>query len=149
MSTVIHLYKQYIRGTPKKAIVQTLTVFLCHLTVAVTTGISVPYSKVYIATRVIKHAYDKRAAEEFDYCMDALLPTVKYPDKIYKNKTGKRGSFCFVKKVKNFECMVSLEEITESGNLTYCEIATFFRPDTNYLNNYELLWEWKGGSPSS
>jgi len=113
-------------------------------------GIDMTCNKVYLSTRVLKHVYDKRPAEEFDFMLDTLVNVVKYPDKIYKNKNGKRGCFCFVKEVKNSTCLVSLETIFDEKKVaTHCEVATFFRTDDDYLKNYELLWEWKGGIPSS
>ncbi len=102
-----------------------------------------------MSTRVLKHMYDKRPAEEFDLMTEVMFDVVKYPSKIYKNKDGKRGSFLFVKEVKNSKCLVSIETIHDKKAATHCEVATFFRTDDDYLANYELLWEWKGGTPSS
>ena len=125
-------------------------VYLCHLTTSVMKGIGLAGNKVYLNTRVLKHLYDKRPAEEFDLMTENLCDVIKYPSQIYKNKDGKRGSFCFVKEIKNAKCMVSLETVRdEDKTTTYCEVATFFRTNDNYLANYELLWEWKGGTPSS
>jgi hypothetical protein len=114
-------------------------------------GAGLDISKVYINTRVIKHIYDKRPAEEFDYCVENAVATVKYPDKIYKNKGGKRGSYCFVKEVKNCKCLVSVEsvETPDDGQPPHFVVVTFFRVDDAYLKDYELLWEWKDGNPSS
>ena len=130
--------------------VQMVQVKLCHLTIAVIKGLGLSCNKVYLNTRVLKHLYDKRPAEEFDLMTETLLDVVKYPSKIYKNKDGKRGSFCFVKDIKNSKCLVSIETVHNKEKVaTYCEVATFFRTDDRYLKNYELLWEWKGGTPSS
>ncbi|MEX0918807.1 MAG: hypothetical protein WDZ85_02455 [Candidatus Paceibacterota bacterium] len=150
MSTIPHLSKTYIRGTTKKAVVQLVDSFLCHITSAVRKGIRIEHSKVYISTRVIKHVYDKRPAEEFDFCIENTHLVVKYPDSIYRNKKGKRGDFCFVKEVKNFKCFVSIEVVDNSEEKPpHCEVVTFYRINNKYLESYELLWEWKGGIPSS
>ncbi len=150
MSIVIQLYKNYVKGTAKKSIVQLVQVHICHLTNSVIKGLQIPCNKVYLSTRVLKHVYDKRPAEEFDFMMENISNIVKYPNKIYRNKNGKRGSYCFVKQVQNLNCLVSIEAIKNNEeNMTHCEIATFFRVDDDYLLNYELLWEWKGGTPSS
>lgn len=150
MSIVVHLYKNYVKGTSKKAIVQMVQVHLCHLTTATIKGIGLSCNKVYLNTRVLKHLYDKRPAEEFDLMIETLYEIVKYPSKIYKNKSGKRGSFCFVREIKNSKCLVSLQTMFDDEKVaTHCEVATFFRVDDSYLANYELLWEWKGGTPSS
>ena len=49
-------------------------------------GIDLSCNKVYLNTRVLKHLYDKRPAEEFDLMIETLIDVVKYPNKIYKNK---------------------------------------------------------------
>lgn len=138
------LYEKHIKGTEKGALVQPVQAFLCNLTSAVIKGISSPCKKVHINTRVLKHTYDKRTAEEFYFLITSVHLVVKYPDVIFKNKSGKRGEFCFVKEINNQKCLCSLE-IIEKENATFFEIATFFRTDDSYLKNYELLWEWKGG----
>ncbi len=150
MTLVVHLYKKYIKGTPKKSIVQMVEIHLCQLTLAVIRGIGIDSNKVYLNTRVLKHMYDKRPAEEFDLMVTSLIEIIKYPDSIYKNKNNKRGSLCFVKKIINNHCLVSLETIyDENTEATHNQVVTFFRTDENYLSNFELLWEWKGGTPSS
>ena len=110
------LHKKYIKGTEKNAIIQLIQAFLCNLTVAVTAGIKSSCSKVYINTRVIKHAYDKRPAQEFDFLVLNVHLVVKYPDKVYKNKEGKRGEYCFVKEIKNQKYICILEN---NRNLKY------------------------------
>jgi len=141
---VSNLYKHYIRGTEKGAIVQLVQVILTSLTVAVSQGLSSSSRKVYISTRVLKHLYDKRPAEEFDFLIHNVHLIVRYPDTVYKNKVGKRGSYCFIKELKNTTYFCSIEEIEKDGS-TALEVATFFRTDNDYLASYELLWEWKGG----
>jgi hypothetical protein len=144
------LYKQYVHGTERKAAVQLVTGLLCHLTVAVVKGIESNCNKVYINTRVIKHVYDKRPAQEFDFLIESAHAIVKYPDKVYKNKGEKRGSFCFVKKIKNENWLVSIETMQVEQENSHCEVVTFFRvADDDYLNSYTLLWEWEGGNPPS
>lgn len=149
MSTVQHLHKTYVRGSEKRAIVQLVTVVLCHLTTAVIRGTNIPCNKVYLNTRVLKHIYDKRTAEEYDFLIHCVATVVKYPRWIYKNKDGKRGAWCFVAHVKNSLCLVSLETIHTPEGALQCEVVTFFRTDEAYLKNYELLWEWEGGTPPS
>ena len=150
MSIILHLTKKYIRGTTKKTIVQIVEVLLCHLTTTVVKGASLVSSKIYLNTRVLKHLYDKRTAEEFDFMSENLIKVVKYPDKIYKNKSGKRGSLVFTKVISNSICAVSLEVVENKENTqVHFNVVTFFRTDEEYLSNYELLWEWKGGKPSS
>lgn len=145
------LCEKYIRGTEKYAIVQDVQVLLCNLTYAVNSGIGISCNRVYINTRVLKHIYDKRPAEEFDFLIENIHTVVKYPKYVYLNKTGKKGNFCFVSDLNNnlYMCSVELKK-DENNNHSHCEAVTFFRiQKENYLENYELLWEWKGGEPSS
>jgi hypothetical protein len=143
------LHAKYIRGSEKKAIVQFVQAFLCHLTVAVVKGIGCSCNRVHINTRVLKHAYDKRPAQEFDFLIENLHTVVKYPEKVYRNKSGKKGEFCFVKNIGDAPCFCSVQVIEEESMEPICEIVTFFIPGSGYLDSYELLWEWKGGDPSS
>jgi len=64
------------------------------------------------------------------------------PLHIYHNKNEKRGSFSFVKTVMSNKYFYSIE-IDKDG---VPHIVTIFRIQDSYLKNYELLWEWKGGS---
>lgn len=148
MSVIPALHKNYVKGTLKDAIVQFVEVFVCHLTVAVVKGIGSSCNKVYINSRVLKHMYDKRPAVEYDFLVEHAVLIIKYPEQVYKNKGGKRGSFVFVKKIGNDKYMCSLETV-EKESTTFCEVVTFFKITDSYLKTYELLWEWKGGTPSS
>ena len=94
---------------------------------------------------MIKHLYDKKPAEEFDFIIDNLHKIIKYPNYIYKNKKEKRGDWCFVKKIKNELYISSLEREEE-----ILEIVTVFRiRKEKYLKNFKLLWSWENDrSPS-
>ncbi len=143
----LDLYKKYVKGTIKRGVVKLTSVLLCVLTNAIIRGIKIEHNKVYISTRVIKHIYDKRPAEEFDFLLLNISDIVKYPDFIYSNKQAKRGNFVFVKELKNYKYFCSIEETQKDGELKCLEIVTFFRiNDNNYLKNYELLWKWEGGN---
>ena len=131
-------------GTPAKAIVADVTVFLCHLTNYVSSTLK-STTKVYVNTRVVKHLYDKKPAEEFDFVVRHMHRIVKYPDCVYKNKDPKRGNFCFLKKIKGNDYLCSLEVSEEE-----IFVVTAFRMrKANYINEYELLGSWKGDIPSS
>jgi hypothetical protein len=92
-SMIIGLHKKYIKGSEKNAIVQIVQAFMCNLTAAVVKGISCPSNKVYISTRVLKHVYDKRPAEEFDFLIENLHLIIKFPDLIFKNKSASVVNF--------------------------------------------------------
>ena len=152
---VPELHLNYIKGTAKNAVVQNLRVFLCNLTLAVSkNGLDFKKDRkklrVYISSRVLKHVYDKRPAEEYDFLIENLHLIVKYPDNVYKNKNGKRGNFCFTKIINVQKYFCSLELIETDATTKELEVVTFFRvPKEKYLDSYMLLWSWRDDAPSS
>ena len=134
------LNEKYIKKTEPKAIVKYRSVFLCKLTNDVMSALSLKeINAVYINTPVLKHLYDKKPAEEYQFILDYLHKIVKNPDFIYKNKNSKRGSFCLVKKIKKFYYLSSIE--IKGKNI---QIVTAFRlRDKKYLRNYNFLWSWE------
>ncbi len=149
------LHDEYIKGTEPKALVSVQTIHLCTLTKIVKKGINASNYKVYFSTRCLKHLYDKKVAEEYDFIVKNSHTAIKYPDSVYKNKPGsKRGNFLFTKEIKGSLLVVSLEvnkeveDICSEGNA----VVTVFKlrqGKQSYLENCELLWSWKGGDPSS
>ena len=142
------LYEDYVYRTPPKATVISKTTFLCRLTWAVAKAIGATTMRVYVNTRMLKHLYDGRPAEEFIFVVENLHTIVKYPDQIYENKNSKRGDFCFVKELKGSRYIASIEiPKEEEGKIS---VATAFRlRKESYLNNYKLMWSWRDGHPSS
>lgn len=146
------LHEKYIANTLPKAIVVDVTVLVCDLTKATQREIEKILSlkegdgqRVYINTRVIKHLYDGKPAEEYDFVLCNIHKVIKKPDEIYKNKNPKRGEVLFIKVLNGQKYLCSLEKVEEG-----LMVVTSFRlRKENYLNNYELLWRWKGGGPSS
>lgn len=142
-----NLYQKHIKGTQPKIFVTYKVAVLCRLTNQVNKEIlnRCGLSKVYVNTKVLKHLYDKKPAEEFDFIIGNLRKIVKYPDYIYKNKNEKRGYWCFVKKIKNELYISSLEYEKET-----LWIATVFRiRKEKYLESFELLWSWEDDKPPS
>lgn len=137
---VPNLHQKYVANTIRKALVRNMSVFLCNLTHAVTKGVELHgYHKVYISTRTLKHSYDKRPACEYDLIISEIHKIIKYPDKVYKNKERKRGDYCFVKTVKNEECLCVVEKMSQ-----HMEIVTFYRvPKRKYLDSFSLVWSWR------
>jgi len=139
------IFKNYIRGTPEKTIVKNKIFLIGFLTHAVIRGTYLNDDKIYINTRVLKHMYDKKPAEEFDCIINHLDIIVRYPDKIYKNKKPKRGHLCFLKNIKNDNYFCSLE--LDQDKLF---IVTVFRVrKEKYLDDYMLLWSWEDDAPPS
>lgn len=122
---------------------------VCHLTKKVIRGLNIDVTKVYITTRVLKHMYDKRPAQEMDFILKNLSQLVKYPDEIYANKDGKRANFSFVKKLKNPEEEKYFCGIEIDGGVKEANIVTVFCVAEIYLKNYKLLWSWRDDIPSS
>ena len=98
--------------------------------------------RVSISTRVIKHAYDKRTAQEFDFFIRNLKKIIECPDEIYKNKDGKTGDICVTKTFNHGRYICVLEKTTPGY-----EVVTFFRIDSKYTNGYELLWKRRTATP--
>lgn len=126
------IFKKYVRHTTKDYHVAILTDYICNLL----------SKEVFVSTRVIKHAYDKRTAQEFDFLIRHLKKIMESPDEIYKNKDGKTGDICVT---KTFDCgrYICVLEKTTSG----FEVVTFFRIDFKYTNSYELLWKRRAATP--
>lgn len=145
---LLKLYKSFVHGTEKNAIIQIEDIMLCyptHKTVQSTLGEYKQFPKIFITSVTVKHLYDKKPAEEFYTVLDSIHLICKYPDHVYANKDGKRGSFCFVKKIREHNYLCSLEYT--NGNFY---IVTCFRiRKIRYLYDYDLLWSWKDGEPSS
>ncbi len=109
---VKNLFEKHIEGTPEKAVVAYVTVSICKLTNTVGKEMKKSLdcdNRVYINTRVLKHLYDRKPAEEFNFVISKIHKIVKYPDHIYKNKNPKRGDVCLVKKIGNESYLCSLE----------------------------------------
>lgn len=141
------LHKTYIRGTEPKAIVEYKKVFLCYLTAAVHKGGDFSTRNIYITTKVLKHMYDKKPAEEYDFLLVHLPQIIKYPDRIYQNRNGKRGNICLSKIVKNQPYLCSLEDKAENKEIV---VVTAYRiRDKKYLEKYSLVWSWRDDVPSS
>ena len=147
------IFNEYVKNSKEKAIVVNKKVFLCNLTNCVFREMYFPSNKTYITTRAIKHMFDKKPAEEFIFLIENIHKIIKYPDKIYKNKNSKRGSFCFVKSIEKDDyicCIEITEEVVNEINTEEIQIVTSFRiRKQNYLDNYKLLWSWKDDKPSS
>lgn len=101
---------------------------------------------INVSSRMLKHVYDKRPAEEYDFFLFFMSVILNYPDFIYKNKVGVKGDLIFIKIFEDIKHMISVE-FTETDTL---DVVTFFRVyKENYLKNCELLWRRKDGVPSS
>lgn len=141
-----NMHQQYIVGTPPKAVVKDKKILLCCLTNAVMRGSGYEKSPVYVTSRMLKHLYDKRPAEEYDILIKILHKVVKFPNIIFENQAGKRGNKVFLKIYKGQKYLCVLGKGVEGDNC----IATAFRlRDENYTKKYKELWRWRDDVPSS
>ncbi len=146
--TIAKLHRKFIKGTPKHAVVKETTVVLCNLTNAVRKACNFSSNRVYISSRSLKHAYDKRPASEYDFFLKHLPIIAKYPNQVFRNESSKRGSFVFVKKIDEDEYLVSLESVKD-GEEENIFIVTMFGVEPKYYKKFTLMWYWRGGNPSS
>jgi hypothetical protein len=154
MHKLSKIFKTYIKGTPEKSVVSDLTLHICQLTRVVAKSGNFKSHKVYITTKVLKHLYDKKPAEEFDAIMKDLHSLISYPESLYENKSGKRGEICFVKTFKDGKYICCIEQTEANDPLDgqlgmNCVVTAFRIRKDNYLKNYKLLWSWKVDIPSS
>lgn len=145
IQVISFLVDSFVRKSDKGGMVKFVEMHLCTLSNAVIQSIFLKSNKVYINTRTIKHIYDKRPAEEFDFLVQNIHLVLLYPNQIYKNKDGARGEYCLIKTIRGDKYLCSLQ-ITYKENVHKNEIVTFFRTGDSYLRNYKLLWEWKDGN---
>ena len=147
------LHKLYIKETEEKTPIILHTTLLCNLPNAVIKAINLRTSKVHITTRVLKHLYDSKPAEEYEFILNHLISIVMYPNQIYENRDGKRGGYAFVKSIKKIDyfCSFEINSNTEEEKIEEMNfVVTAFRiRKKNYLKNYKLLWSWKDDNPSS
>jgi hypothetical protein len=143
------MHKSYVRNTAAEAIVFEEKVCVGKLAIQAVEALNIPARETYITTRCLKHLYDKKPAEEFDFVINHIAKILQNPDYLYLNKQDKRGHFCLTKKIFNNEYFMSLETIFEKE----CQeiyIATAFRiRDSKYLKSYDLLRSWRDGAHSS
>lgn len=145
------LFERYIRGTEKGAFVVVETISFCYLTKIVIEELKkvnneIKDPKVYLTTIMLKHCFDKKTAQFFDFLLDNLNCIITYPNKIYQNNDAKRGNFIFTKILKGGEYLCSLEFVIKEKKMF---VVTSFLCSENYLRDYKLLWSWEDGTPPS
>lgn len=145
--SVVKFFKKYIRGTIQKQTVLEETILVTELTRTVMRACGLNTTHVYINTRIIKHLYDRKPAEEFDFIIRNIGIIVKFPDLIYKNKSGKRGEFCFVKDINDLRylCVIGNVASANNGGEDVFIVTCFRVRDSKYLKDYKVFWSWKGG----
>ena len=143
------LFKKRVQGTVAYAIIVNETVTAGMLPAAVAEVMAESNRKIYMTSRVIKHLYDKKPAEEFDFVLINIPGIIARPDYLYRNKGDKRGQFCLMKRIEDREYFISLEVINSVyGKET--QIATAFRVRSKpYLEEHDLSWSRRDGETHS
>jgi len=140
MTTLFRLDKKYIRLTSKHAAIIIKKILLCTIDKKVVESAQLKTHKLHISTRVMKHVYDKRPAQEYDTALNNLESAMESPDFIFENKQGKRGSMCFVTRLGDKLLWCPVEESIDENNHPILEVVTFFLAQYKYAKNYKLLW---------
>ena len=159
MSTIIKVFKKHIKGTGKKKQIKKLTIYVCNFSNVVMNEFKFSTNRVHLSTKSLKHMYDKRVAQEFDFILNNLPKIIKKPDKVYKNIKGKRGDYCFLKKFAKdtYFCIIENSDDVNpnDGKIGMNYVVSVYKLSEDkekrkrYLSGYKLLWSWKGDKPSS
>ena len=139
-------FEKYVHGTAERAYVLIDQLTLCIVTkkVAEVLGFHKRLT-VSVSTRALKHMYDKKPAEEFSCILEAMAKVIRYPKEVYKNRSNKKGSYCFLGEYKNSEYICSIEIVNDEGEVVTC----FRKRDAKYLREYILLWSREVDDPPS
>lgn len=142
--------ERFIKNTPRKGYVKDLRINVGSITQKVKSKIKASNLKVYITTKSLKHMYDQRSAQEFDFIINSLTKIIFQPHRIYKNKDGKTGDFCFYYEA-NSNYYFYVFEVSKFGIylVSAYRLSSLEEKRKNYLGGYRLLWSWKVDLPSS
>lgn len=144
------VYESKIRRTKPESSIPAIKIRLTKITRKMRTATGCAQKKIYITTHALKHLYDKKPAEEFDYLIDHLITIIRSPDLLYRNKYNKTGNFCIVKKIDEYRYIAIVEVKAKQTMNEEISVVTAFRMrDDKYLRTYDLLRSWRDGAHSS
>jgi hypothetical protein len=144
------IHEKYIRRTKFEGPILKLKIRVTKITKKTKRAIGSNNRRIYIRTFALKHLYDKRPAEEFDFVIDHLAIIIGTPNNLYRNKTNKTGGFCITKRIDNDYYIAVIEVFSRNTTKEEIQIVTAFRiRDKKYLRDYELLRSWRDGAHSS
>jgi len=110
------IYDKHIKGTPNKAKITLIEKVLCELPDDIVKITGLPFKKVLIKSKIVKHIYDRlvferKNAEAFDLVIDNLHTIGTEPDKICKNRPNhKKGrDFVLIKKIGGYYFLSPIE----------------------------------------
>lgn len=147
--SLLNLYSKYIVGTPRKALVLDTTIYIGTLKPGVQSSLSLSSSKVHCTSKVIKHIYDEKPPLHVPLIIKHLCQTIKYPDRVYKNKVYKnnkriktrKGDFLFTKKVRNNLYLSVVQKEKDQNDVNWLVSAWILRK-SDYLKYSRLLWKF-------
>ncbi len=149
----IKFFTQNIVDTPQECYVPIKHILICYLKNEIykvlKNNTKFSYPRIYLPTKVLKHAYDKRR-EFTELHIEGIHQTLSNPDNICLNEFGlgennidKRGDFIFFKKIvgrnKYYVCPV---EISSDGSLS---TVSFFQCKNKYIQKFPTLWDREDG----
>jgi hypothetical protein len=144
------LHEDYIKRTKPEAFVLQAKKCVTKTNRKTRKALHCKAKKTYITTRALKHLYDKKPAEEFDFMLDNIISIVRTPDYLYGDTQDRRNRFCLVKHIEEYRYLVAIEIIERNTEKEEIQIVTAFRVrDEKYLRNYDLLRSWRDGAHSS
>jgi phage-Barnase-EndoU-ColicinE5/D-RelE like nuclease3 len=145
-----NVYEKHIRRSKLEAPVMDVKVRITKTTRKTRNAMHCRARKTYIRTRALKHLYDKKPAEEFDFILDHIMLIIRNPDCIYRNRSDRHTGFCLTRKIDNHQYLAVIELVAQNTSGEEVHIVTAFRiRDDNYLRNYDLLRSWRDGAHSS
>jgi hypothetical protein len=144
------IHELKIRRTESESPIPAMKIRLTKITRRTRQATGCAQRKIYIHTRALKHLYDKKPAEEFDFLIDHLITIIRSPDLLYRNKYDKTGNFCIVKEIAGHRYIAIIEVKAKQTIDEEIWIVTAFRVrDNKYLRTYDLLRSWRDGAHSS
>lgn len=147
---LIWVVERYIKNTPRKGYVKDLRIKVGEIPHKLRTKVGAKDSRVYVTTKSLKHMYDARLAQEFDFIIANIEFVINDPQRIYKNKEGKTGDVCLYCELEGNAYFYILDNGSGQVRIVSAyRLSAVEEKRRNYLSGYKLLWSRKGDLPSS
>ncbi len=142
MSNIITIYKKHVKGTSEGEHVPDVEASLCNVGESISKALALHTSHVKITARAIKHMQDRimyqaKKPRDFSLLLHRLPKVITNPDKVCRNKQGRRGDFAFLKEF-NQKMYLSTIEVVENKILY---VVTGFLPKHDYYKKMKILWK--------
>lgn len=144
------IHELFIRRTVLESPIRQIKIRITEITKKTRHTVHCAQRRIYMHSRTLKHLYDKRPAEEFDFVIDHIALIIGNPDSLFKNKDGKTGNFCIVKKIGTYSYVVVIEiKNRQTENEEIWIVTTFRLQNNSYMRSYDLLRSWRDDTHSS